>query len=226
MLFPQPCAIINNIMFEQLLSYIGSLLSNIGYPEVFVGMLLESTVIPVPSEIFVPPAAYQAAAGTLNIWLVIFYATLGADCGAVINYAAAYYLGRPIIYGFANSRWGKLCLLNQEKIEKAERYFDEHGVVATLTGRLVPVIRQLISVPAGLAKMNFWRFLLYTTLGAGLWNCVLAAIGYHLHSVVPADQLDAKVAEYYNVIKYGILAVLLFVAIYFAVKKFYKKNAS
>ena len=116
------------------------LLSNIGYLEVFIGMLLESTVIPVPSEIFVPPAAYQAAAGVLDVWLVIFFATLGADCGAVINYVAAYYLGRPIIYSFANSRWGKMCLLNQEKIERAERYFDEHGVVATLTGRLVPVI--------------------------------------------------------------------------------------
>lgn len=202
------------------------LLSNIGYLEVFIGMLLESTVIPVPSEIFVPPAAYQAAAGVLDVWLVIFFATLGADCGAVINYVAAYYLGRPIIYSFANSRWGKMCLLNQEKIERAERYFDEHGVVATLTGRLVPVIRQLISVPAGLAKMNFWRFLLYTTLGAGAWNCVLAAIGYHLHSVVPMDQLDEKVAEYYDYIKFGVLgAIVLFVA-YFVVKKYCRRKVN
>lgn len=202
------------------------LLSNIGYLEVFIGMLLESTVIPVPSEIFVPPAAYQAAAGVLDVWLVIFFATLGADCGAVINYVAAYYLGRPIIYSFANSRWGKMCLLNQEKIERAERYFDEHGVVATLTGRLVPVIRQLISVPAGLAKMNFWRFLLYTTLGAGTWNCVLAAIGYHLHSVVPMDQLDEKVAEYYDYIKFGILAAIVFVVAYFVVRKYCKKKVN
>ena len=202
------------------------LLSNIGYLEVFIGMLLESTVIPVPSEIVVPPAAYQAAAGVLDVWLVIFFATLGADCGAVINYVAAYYLGRPIIYSFANSRWGKMCLLNQEKIERAERYFDEHGVVATLTGRLVPVIRQLISVPAGLAKMNFWRFLLYTTLGAGTWNCVLAAIGYHLHSVVPMDQLDEKVAEYYDYIKFGVLgAIVLFVA-YFVVKKYCRRKVN
>ena len=202
------------------------LLSNIGYLEVFIGMLLESTVIPVPSEIFVPPAAYQAAAGVLDVWLVIFFATLGADCGAVINYVAAYYLGRPIIYSFANSRWGKMCLLNQEKIERAERYFDEHGVVATLTGRLVPVIRQLISVPAGLAKMNFWRFLLYTTLGAGTWNCVLAAIGYHLHSVVPMDQLDEKVAEYYDYIKFGILAAIVLVVAYFVVRKDCKKKVN
>lgn len=200
------------------------LLSNFGYNTVFWGMLLESTVIPVPSEIFVPPAAYQAAAGVLNIWMVIFIATLGADCGAVINYAAAYYLGRPIIYSFANSRWGKLCLLNQEKIEKAERYFDDHGAVATLTGRLVPVIRQLISVPAGLAKMNFWHFLLYTTIGAGVWNSILAAIGYYLHSVVLYDQLNAKVEEYSAYIKYVILLILVIVAIYFFVKKYRGKK--
>lgn len=188
-------------------------------------MLLESTVIPVPSEIFVPPAAYQAAAGVLNVWVVILVATLGADCGAIINYAAAYYLGRPIIYSFANSRWGKMCLLNQEKIEKAEQYFDRHGTVATLTGRLVPVIRQLISVPAGLAKMNFWKFLLYTTIGAGVWNCILAAIGYHLHSFVPADQLNEKVEEYSAYIKYVILAALFVAALYFVIKKFSGKRA-
>ncbi len=200
------------------------LLSNFGYNTVFWGMLLESTVIPVPSEIFVPPAAYQAAAGLLNIWMVILIATLGADCGAVINYAAAYYLGRPIIYSFANSRWGKLCMLNQKKIEKAEKYFDDHGAVATLTGRLVPVIRQLISVPAGLAKMNFWHFLLYTTIGAGVWNSILAAIGYYLHSVVPYDQLNAKVDEYSAYIKYGILIILVIVAILFFIKKYSGKK--
>lgn len=200
------------------------LLENFGYDTVFWGMLLESTVIPVPSEIFVPPAAYRAAAGLLNIWMVIIVATIGADCGAIINYGAAYYLGRPIIYSFANSRWGRMCLLNQEKIESAEQYFDKHGAVATLTGRLVPVIRQLISVPAGLAKMNFWRFLLYTTIGAGSWNCILAAIGYHLHSVVPADQLDEKVAEYSEYIKFAILGLLVVFIVYFLTKKYYTRK--
>lgn len=200
------------------------LLSNFGYNTVFWGMLLESTVIPVPSEIFVPPAAYQAAAGILNIWMVILIATVGADCGAVINYAAAYYLGRPIIYRFANSRWGRLCLLDQSKIEKAEKYFDDHGAVATLTGRLVPVIRQLISVPAGLAKMNFWHFLLYTTIGAGVWNSILAAIGYYLHSVVPYEQLDDKVKEYSHQISYGILLILAIVIACIVIKKTMKKK--
>ena len=102
------------------------LLENFGYDTVFWGMLLESTVIPVPSEIFVPPAAYRAAAGLLNIWMVIIVATIGADCGAIINYGAAYYLGRPIIYSFANSRWGKMCLLNKEKIESAEQIGRAH----------------------------------------------------------------------------------------------------
>ena len=102
-------------------------------------MLLESTVIPVPSELVVTPAAYFAHAGKdLNTWWVIVFATIGADCGATINYLAGYYLGRPLIYRFANSRLGRLCLLTQEKVEKSERYFDNHGMVATITGRLIP----------------------------------------------------------------------------------------
>lgn len=155
-------------------------------------MLLESTVIPVPSELVVAPAAFRAAAGELDIWLVILLATLGADCGASINYAAGYYLGRPIIYRFANSRLGHLCLLNQHKVEKSEKYFYDHGMVATITGRLLPGIRHLISIPAGLAKMHYWKFLLYTTIGAGAWNCILAALGWYLHSIVPKEQLHDK----------------------------------
>ena len=110
-------------------------------------MLLESTVIPVPSEFVVAPAAFNAAEGTLNIWLVILFATIGADCGASINYAAGYYLGRPLIYKFANSKWGKLCLLNQKKVEQAEKYFDDNGAVATITVSLGcrPAFRHLMS---------------------------------------------------------------------------------
>ena len=158
-------------------------------------MMLESTVIPVPSELVVAPAAYHAAGGNLNIILVIIAATIGADLGATINYVAAYYLGRPIIYRFANSKWGKMCLLNQEKVEKSEKYFYDHGVAATITGRLLPGIRHLIYMPAGLAKMHYGKFLLYTTLGAGCWNCILAAMGWYLHAIVPENQLDAKIEE-------------------------------
>ena len=152
--------------------------------------------------------------------LVVFFATLGADLGAIINYVAAYYLGRPIIYRFARSRWGKMCLLNEEKVERSEQYFDRHGVVATLTGRLIPVIRQLISVPAGLARMNFWKFLLYTTIGAGAWNCILAAMGYYLHSIVPEEQLNDKITEYYDYIKIAVLAIMaVAIAVYLIKKK-------
>ena len=141
------------------MNWISSLLSNLNYGTILLLMLLESTVIPVPSELVVAPAAYHAASGNLKVILVILFATIGADIGAYINYFVALYVGRPVIYSFANSKLGKMCLLNQEKVEKSERYFDDHGVVATLTGRLVPGIRHLISIPAGLARMNFGIFI-------------------------------------------------------------------
>ena len=189
-------------------------------------MLIESTVIPFPSEVVVAPAAYHAAAGYQNVFLVVLFATIGADLGAAINYAAAYYLGRPIIYSFARSRWGRLCLLNEEKVQKSEKYFDDHGVVATLTGRLLPVIRQLISVPAGLAKMHFGKFLLYTTIGAGVWNSILAALGWYLHSIVPEEQLNAKIDEYSEYIKIVILSIAALFVAFFAVKAVLKRKKS
>ena len=129
------------------MNFITTLLNNLNYPAIFILMLLESTVVPVPSEFVVTPAAYHAAAGSLNVGLIILFATLGADVGASINYFVAKYVGRPVVYKFANSRIGHMCLLNQEKVEKSEQYFDHHGVAATLTGRFVPVIRHLISLP-------------------------------------------------------------------------------
>ena len=206
------------------MNIITSLLSNLNYGTVFFLMLLESTVIPVPSELVVSPAAYHAAAGNLDIALVILFATLGADAGATINYLAGYYLGRPIIYRFANSKWGKMCLLNQQKVEKSEKYFYDHGMVATITGRLLPGIRHLISIPAGLAKMKFWQFLLYTTIGAGVWNCILAALGWYLHSVVPEEQLNDKIMEYGEYIKYGIIGIVAVAALWFGAKWYLKKK--
>ncbi len=200
-----------------------SLLSNLNYGTILLLMLIESTVIPFPSEVVVAPAAYHAAAGYQNVFLVVLFATIGADLGAMINYVAAYYLGRPIIYSFARSKWGKMCLINEEKVQKSEKYFSDHGVVATLTGRLLPVIRQLISVPAGLAKMHFGKFILYTTIGAGVWNSVLAALGWYLHSIVPESQLNDKIVEYSDYIKIVIVAAVMVVAIYFIAKKI-KKN--
>lgn len=202
-----------------------SLLSNLNYGTIFFLMMLESTVVPVPSEFVVTPAAYHAASGQLDIWLVILAATIGADLGASINYFVALYVGRPVIYRFANSRWGKMCLLNQEKVEKSERYFDEHGIVATLTGRLIPGIRHLISIPAGLARMNYWKFLLYTTIGAGVWHSILAALGWYLHAIVPEEQLNDKISEYAEYIKIVILALVVLAIVYFLIKHYTKRNS-
>ena len=205
------------------MNWITTLLENLNYGTIWFLMLLESTVVPVPSELVVSPAAYHAAGGHLNIFLVILFATIGADCGATINYLAGYYLGRPIIYRFANSKWGKMCLLNQKKVEKSEEYFNNHGMVATITGRLIVGIRHLISIPAGLAKMTFWKFLLYTTIGAGIWNCILAALGWYLHAVVPEDQLTDKIMEYGDVITYTIIGLVIVAGLYFLVKHYRKK---
>lgn len=208
------------------MNFITSLLNNLNYPTIFFLMMLESTVVPLPSELVVSPAAYHAAGGNLNMWLVILFATLGADLGATINYVVAYYVGRPVIYRFANSRLGHLCLLNQEKVEKSEKYFDNHGKLATITGRLIPGIRHLISIPAGLAKMHYGHFLLYTTVGAGAWNIILAALGWYLHTIVPEEQLHDKILEYGDYIKYIIIAIVLVAALYFIVKKQIKKRSS
>ena len=206
------------------MNWITSLLGNLNYGTVFFLMMLESTVIPVPSELVVSPAAYHAAGGNLNIWLVILFSTLGADLGATINYVVAYFVGRPVVYKFANSKLGHLCLLNQQKVEKSEKYFYDHGMVATITGRLIPGIRHLISIPAGLAKMPYLWFLLYTTLGAGVWNCILAALGWYLHAIVPESQLNDKIMEYGDYIKWTIIALVLVAVAYFAIKHYIKKR--
>ena len=206
------------------MNWLSTLLGNLNYGTVFLLMLLESTVIPVPSELVVSPAAYHAAGGNLDIWLVILFATLGADCGATINYLAGYYLGRPIIDRFANSKWGKMCLLNQQKVEKSEKYFYDHGMVATITGRLLPGIRHLISIPAGLSKMGYWKFLLYTTIGAGAWNFILAALGWYLHSAVPEDQLNDKIMEYGEYIKLFLVAAVAIACLYFLFKWYMKRK--
>ena len=206
------------------MSFITSMLGHLNYGTIFVLMLLESTVIPVPSELVVAPAAYHAAGGNLDMWLVILFSTLGADVGATINYLAGWYLGRPIIYKFANSKWGHLCLLNQEKVEKSERYFEKHGMVATITGRLLPGIRHLISIPAGLSRMNYWKFLLYTTIGAGAWHSILALLGHYMHAFVPEEQLNEKILEYGEYIKFGLIILVIIVCLYFLLKWYIKKT--
>ena len=199
-------------------------LDHLNYWTITLLMTIESSFIPFPSEVVVPPAAYRAAStGDLNIWLIIFFATLGAIVGALINYYLALWLGKPIVYKFANSRFGHMCLIDQEKVETAEKFFNKHGVTATLIGRLVPAVRQLISVPAGLAKMNIAKFIAFTALGAGIWNAVLAGLGWFLESKVPEDQLISTVTEYSDIIGYAIIALVVFALGYVIYKGMKKK---
>lgn len=198
-------------------------LENLNYWTITLLMAIESSFIPFPSEVVVPPAAYKAAAtGELNVWLVILFATLGALIGALINYFLALWLGKPIVYAFANSRLGHMCLIDQQKVEKAEAFFIKYGVTATLVGRLVPAVRQLISIPAGLARMNLAKFALFTAIGAGAWNAVLAALGYYLESIVPEEQLIETVTHYSHEIGIGIIIIVVAV-LAFLIYKGWKK---
>ncbi|MCE2616498.1 DedA family protein [Phocaeicola oris] len=194
-------------------------MEHLNYWTITLLMAIESSFIPFPSEVVIPPAAYKAATGgELNTFLIIISGTLGAAIGALINYSLAYFLGRPIIYKFANSRLGHICLIDEQKVQKAENYFDEHGALSTFVGRLIPAIRQLISIPAGLAKMKLSKFLLYTILGAGIWNSILAGIGYYLESVVPENQLLETVTKYSHQIGYCFIAIGIGIVLYLIYK--------
>lgn len=208
-------------------SLIDFVLFNLNYWWVFVFMTIESSFIPFPSEVVVPPAAFLSMTpdSPMNILLVVLVATLGADMGALINYYLAKWLGRPIVYKFADSRIGHMCLIDRAKVEHAEAYFREHGAASTFFGRLIPAVRQLISIPAGLAGMPLRSFLLYTTLGAGIWNSVLALLGYIIYRIYPASstQQVADLAKgYSHEIGYVILAlavVVVGILIYKGAKK-------
>jgi membrane protein DedA with SNARE-associated domain len=158
-------------------------MANLNYFTVVLLMAIESTFMPLPSEVVVPFAAYKAAQGDLNVFLVVIFGTIGALSGSLINYTLAYYLGRPIVYRFAESKVGKLFLLSKEKVEHAENFFLKNGKTSTFIGRLVPGVRHLISIPAGLAKMNLRDFMLFTFVGAGIWNIILAIIGFYLYEI-------------------------------------------
>jgi len=157
--------------------------AHLNYGTITLLMAIESSFIPFPSELVVPPAAYKALQpeSGLNVALIVVFASIGALIGAFINYYLAKFLGRPIIYKFADSRLGHFLLLDAGKVQKAEDYFREHGVISTFVGRLITVIRQLISIPAGIAGMKILPFTIFTFLGATIWNCVLAFLGYLAH---------------------------------------------
>jgi membrane protein DedA with SNARE-associated domain len=157
-------------------------LAHINYGTITLLMAIESSFIPFPSEVIIPPAAWKAAQGDLNVYLVVLFSSLGALIGALFNYYFAFFLGRAVVYRFAESKVGRLMLLSRKGVENAEAYFVRHGKTSTLIGRLVPAIRQLISLPAGLARMNLKDFILYTVAGSTLWNIILAALGYFLYT--------------------------------------------
>jgi membrane protein DedA with SNARE-associated domain len=158
-------------------------MANLNYFSIALLMLIESTFLPLPSEVVIPFAAYKAAQGELNVFIVVLSGTIGALSGSLINYTLAYYLGRPLIYKFAGSKLGKIFLLSKEKVMHAEEYFIRNGKTSTFIGRLVPGIRHLISIPAGLARMSLRDFMLFTFIGAGIWNIILAIIGFYLYAV-------------------------------------------
>lgn len=180
-------------------------MENADYMLVFVLMVIESSFIPFPSEVVVPPAAYLAtshmvaanhAGADMNVYVVVLVATAGAIVGAWINYWLSVWVGRPVIYSFADSRLGHACLLSRAKVEHAEEYFDRHGAISTFIGRLIPAVRQLISIPAGLARMNIVKFTLFTGMGALLWNSILATLGWWLGTMYGPDELLPKIEKY------------------------------
>ena len=199
-------------LFRVLLEWV---LDNLNYWVVTLFMAIESSFIPFPSEVVVPPAAWKAMTDeSMNVFLVIVFATVGADIGALVNYYLSKVLGRPIIYRFADSRFGHLCLINRAKVEQAEQYFREHGAASTFFGRLVPAVRQLISIPAGLSGMKLGTFLLYTSLGAGVWNTILALIGYAIYQytdIKTTEDVYVMATHYSHEIGYVLLAAALIV---------------
>lgn len=193
---------------------------NMNYGSITALMAIESSFVPFPSEVVIPPAAYIASKpdSHLNIFLVVLFGTMGALIGAYINYFLALWLGRPVVYKIADSKFGKLLLLNGEKVQKAELYFNKHGKISTFVGRLIPGIRQLISLPAGLSRMSLLPFTVYTLLGAGIWNTVLALLGYIAHG--QADLIN----KYSHELSYVILILFVLAIAFFVVRFLIRKK--
>ncbi len=192
---------------------------NTNYFTITALMAAESSILPVPSEMVVPPAVYIALepGSSLSVFWIIIFGTIGALIGASFNYLMSMWLGRLVVYKFADSKLGKLFLLSSDKIKKSEAYFNNHGKTSTFVGRFIPVIRHLISIPAGLAKMNYLNFLIYTALGAGLWNCCLALLGYLAHG-----QQD-MINKYSHELSYVFIALGIILVVWMIVKS-KKKN--
>ncbi len=193
---------------------------NMNYFSITALMAAESSILPVPSEMVIPPAVYVAMdpESDLSIFWIIIFGTIGALIGASFNYIMSRWLGRLVVYKFADSKVGKMLMLSSEKIQKSEKFFNDHGKTSTFIGRLIPVVRHLISIPAGLAKMNYFTFLFYTFIGAGLWNIILAGLGY-----VAGENRDL-INTYSHEFSYGFLGIGALLVIWLVVKSVKKKK--
>ena len=190
-----------------------NLISEMGYWGIALLMTIESSFIPFPSEVIIPPAAYLAQQGEMNIYLVVVAGIAGSLLGALINYFLAFTLGRKIIYSLVNLKIFRFLLINKEKVVKSEKYFLKYGNFSTLIGRLIPAVRQLISIPAGFSKMSLKSFILYTFLGSGIWVSVLAALGYLFGS---SQEL---LSQYYHYLSWSLIALLIISIIGFVLIK-------
>ena len=199
---------------HELITWLVDTIGVLGYPGIFILMAMESSVIPIPSEVVMPPAGYLAQQGQMNVWVAILCGTVGSLVGAYANYFAAHYLGRPLLL-----KYGKYVWISEGKFAKVETFFHRHGEISTFIGRLLPVIRHLISLPAGLAGMNHLKFSLYTLLGAGIWVTILTWIGYFI------GQNQELIMKYSHQALLGVVAFsIILIAVY--VRRHRKKSVS
>lgn len=200
-------------IFDTVYNFVVNLAYQLGYIGIIIGMAIESSLIPLPSEIVMIPAGILAFQGQMNFMLAVLSGTIGSYIGSALNYIGAYYLGRPFV-----EKYGKYFLLPPHKLHKVENFFNKYGGISIFIARLVPVVRHFISIPAGFAKMNFYRFSLYTLLGSFTWMTVLTYIGYKI------GQNIALIHKVMPIVKYGTIAVCIVIIAYIVYKAKKKKN--
>ena len=191
-------------MLDGVVNFIVTTVGNLGYIGIFIMMFLESSFFPFPSEVVMIPAGYLASKGEMNLYLAIFFGIIGSLAGAILNYFLAIKFGRAFLL-----KYGKYILFKEESLNKIERFFQKHGHISTFSGRLIPAVRQYISLPAGLAKMNLLAFSIYTALGAAIWVIILALLGFYI------GENETLVKEYLRVIVISILGLLAILAIFY-----------